>query len=258
MIDTQSLAPFFAAASDPRFPIAVGIIVIAGLVRGFSGFGSALIYMPLMSSVYGPKVAAAVLLLIDTFCSLPFTIKVVPQCNWREVAPVSAAGMAGVPLGVVALIWIDPLVLRWFIATLVLIALAILVAGWHYRGKPTLAASLTAGALSGFGGGAVQIGAPPLLVFWLGGRNKAATVRANIMVYFILQSVLALILYLYNGLFTAEVVVLALMIGVPFTLALWIGAHWFHGSSEGLYRRVAYAIIGFAGLVSLPLFDALR
>jgi uncharacterized membrane protein YfcA len=258
MFDPLVPSAFASAATDPRFAFAVGVAVVAGLVRGFAGFGSAMIYMPLVSAVYEPKLAAATLLLIDSICSLPFTIQAMPHCNWREVAPVSIAGICAVPLGVTALVFIDPLILRWFISVLVLIALVSLVTGWRYRGRPTLAASLTAGALSGFGGGAVQIGAPPLLVFWLGGNNKAATVRANMMVYFIAQSTLSLALYFYNGLFNAQVITLALMIGVPFVLAFWAGARWFHGSSDGLYRRVAYAIIAFAGLASLPVFDALR
>jgi hypothetical protein len=96
------------------------------------------------------------------------------------------------------------------------------------------------------------------LVFWLGGANSATTVRANIMVYFILQGVLSLALYFYSGLFSAQVVVLGLLFGVPFAIAMFGGAYWFHGSSDGLYRRVAYVIIAFAGLASLPIFDGLR
>ena len=78
------------------------------------------------------------------------------------------------------------------------------------------------------------------------------------MVYFILQGTLSMLLYLYSGLFDAQTTVLSLMFGVPFALAMFAGAYWFHGSSDALYRRVAYLIIGFAGLASLPLFDGLR
>ena len=249
---------FADAAADPRFAYAAGIATIAGLVRGFSGFGSALIYMPLISAIYSPAVAAPTILLIDTLCGLPFAIHAWPQANRREVLPVAVGGVVGVPLGVMALVYVSPLSLRWFIAVLVLIALATLAAGWRYHGKPTVPAALGVGVMSGFGAGAVQIGAPPLLVFWLGGKNSATTVRANIMVYFVVQGTLTFILYFYNGLFTAPVVVLSLMFGVPFALAMFGGAYWFHGSSDVLYRRVAYAIIGLAGLVSLPLFDSLR
>ena len=105
-------------------------------------------------------------------------------------------------------------------SALVLVALAALVSGWRYHGRPTLPASLGVGALAGFGGGAVQIGAPPLLVFWLGGANNAATVRANIMVYFLLQGVLAMVMYYWSALFTGEAIVLSMLLGLPFALAM--------------------------------------
>jgi hypothetical protein len=161
-------------------------------------------------------------------------------------------GAIGVPLGVAALVYIDALTLRWFIAVLVVVAVVILASGWRYHGKPTLAASL------GFGAGAVQIGAPPLLVYWLGGQNSAATVRANIMIYFLMQGTLTFLFYIYGALFTAQTLLLALLLGIPFGLALALGARWFHGISDLFYRRLTYIIIAISGLVSLPLFDALR
>ena len=258
MTQAQILAIFTDAIADPRFAAAVGIAALSGLVRGFSGFGSALIYMPLISAVYSPRLAAPTLLLIDTICSLPFALQAMPQCNWREVTPVSIAGALVLPLGVAALLYVDPLWLRWFISVLVLAALAALAAGWRYHGKPTLTASLGVGALAGFGAGAVQIGAPPLLVYWLGGQNSAVTVRANIMVYFIMQGVLSVAVYLYGGLFTAKSIVLSVLLGVPFAVLLTLGARWFHGTSDQRYRRIAYLVIAAAGLISLPVFDALR
>jgi uncharacterized membrane protein YfcA len=254
----ELLSPMASVIADPRFPIAIGFAALAGLVRGFTGFGSALIYMPLVSAIYGPHVAAATLLLIDTVCGMPFALHALPYCNRHEVTPVVFAGVLALPFGVLALLWVDPLILRWFIAVLALAALAALVAGWRYHGRPTLLASLGVGAMAGFGAGAVQIGAPPLLVFWLGGNNNAATVRANIMVYFILQGVLACVLYFYGGLFNTQTVALALLLGLPFGGAMAAGAFWFHGTSDLLYRRVAYVIIALAGLISLPVFDGLR
>jgi uncharacterized membrane protein YfcA len=258
MTQSQILALFADAVGDPRFPIALGIAALAGLVRGFTGFGSALIYMPLISAVYSPQVAAVTLLLIDSISSLPVSIRAIPQCNWREVTPVTIAGALALPFGVAMLVYLDPLLLRWFIAGLVLIALATLAAGWRYHGKPTMTASVSVGILAGIGAGAAQIGAPPLLIYWLGGQNSATTVRANIMVYFIMQGVLSMIAYLYSALFTAQIVVLSVLLGVPFAILLTVGARWFHGSSDQLYRRVAYIIIAIGGLISLPLFDGLR
>ncbi|MGQ7496161.1 hypothetical protein ACTGY1_10395, partial [Streptococcus suis] len=53
---------------DISFNIAVAICAIAwisGIARGFSGFGSALIFMPLASSIAPPRLVAALLLIID-------------------------------------------------------------------------------------------------------------------------------------------------------------------------------------------------
>jgi uncharacterized membrane protein YfcA len=252
------LSIFTEAVTDPRFPIALGIAALAGLVRGFTGFGSALIYMPLVSAVYSPQIAAPTLLLIDSISSLPVAIHAIPQCNWREVTPVTIAGAVALPFGAAMLVYLDPLLLRWFICALVLIALAALAVGWRYHGKPSIAASAIVGVAAGFGAGAAQIGAPPLLVYWLGGQNSAATVRANIMVYFIMQGALSVIAYIYSALFTVETVALSVLLGVPFAVLLTVGARWFHGASDQLYRRVAYIIIAVAGLISLPLFDGLR
>ncbi len=54
VIDLPTTVTFSAVMADPRFALAIGIAVLSGAVRGFSGFGSALIYVPLMSALFGP------------------------------------------------------------------------------------------------------------------------------------------------------------------------------------------------------------
>ena len=258
MNSTQILALFHEAIADPRFLVALGVAALSGLVRGFSGFGSALIYVPLISAIYTPKLAVPSLLLIDTLCGLPFLFSVLHHVNRREVITAAIAGCSLLPIGMLALLWVDPLYLRWFISLLVLFALLSLISGWRYHGKPTVPATLAAGAAAGFGGGAAQIAAPPLLIFWLGGNNSAATVRANIMAYFGIQGTMSIVLYAFNGLLNAQTLIISVLMGIPFIVFLAAGAYFFRGASDLLYRRAAYVIIAIAGLISLPLFDAFR
>src|SRR5690606_12916793 len=117
------------------------VAALAGAVRGFSGFGSALIYVPLVAAIYEPRIAAVTLLLIDLVSSLPFTIPAFKRCNWREVAPVGVATALTVPLGTMILLLVDPVILRWVISVLVVGLLAVLMSGWRYHGAPHLAAS---------------------------------------------------------------------------------------------------------------------
>jgi len=248
-------ALFAAAVADHRFWIALGIAVLAGVVRGFSGFGSAQIYIPLIAAVYSPRVAAVTLLLIDTIGPAPFAVRGFAHCTWREVAPMIIAAAIAVPIGTIALLVINPIILRWFIAFMVLSLVAVLVSGWRYHGRPRLPVTIGVGLFSGFGAGAVQIAGPPVLIYWLGTANNAITVRANFLVYFLLLGLTSCAVYFWQGLFTPELLALALLLAIPFFLATAVGARYFHGASDQLYRRIAYAIITVAALVSLPVFD---
>ena len=63
---------------------------------------------------------------------------------------------------------------------------ALLASGWRYPFKPSMPAAIGAGALSGFTGGAAQLGGPPLILYWLGSPTAAATVRANLLVFLVM------------------------------------------------------------------------
>jgi hypothetical protein len=244
-----------AAMADHRFWSALAIAALAGVVRGFSGFGSALIYMPLVAAVYEPRVAAVTLLLIDTAGSAPFAVRAFAHCTWREVLPIFVAAGIAIPFGTMALLVIEPTILRWFIALLVLSLLAVLLSGWRYHGKPSLPVTLGVGLFSGFGGGAVQIAGPAVIIYWLGTSNNAVTVRANLLVYFLLTDALLCAVYFWQGLVTADLLALSLLLAIPFFVATAAGAKLFRGTSDLLYRRIAYIIIGAAALISLPLLD---
>jgi uncharacterized protein len=249
-------ALFAAAVSDHRFYVALAIAVLAGVVRGFSGFGSAQIYIPLIAAVYSPRVAAVTLLIIDTIGPAPFAVRGFAHCIWREVLPMNIASAVAVPIGTMALLVINPVILRWFIAVMVLSLVAVLASGWRYRGQPRLPATIGVGLLAGFGAGAVQIAGPPVLIYWLGtAATSAITVRANFLVYFLLLDLTSCVVYLWRGLITPELLALSLLLAIPFFIATAAGARYFHGASEQLYRGIAYAIITVAALVSLPLFD---
>src|SRR5260370_7318975 len=58
------------------------IAFVAGTARGFSGFGAALIFMPLASSLAGPRLVAALLLIVDIVAAAPL----VPNA-WKHADP---------------------------------------------------------------------------------------------------------------------------------------------------------------------------
>jgi len=257
VIELPNSAMFAATFADPRTYAAMGASILAGAVRGFSGFGSALIFVPLMSAIYDPRTAAGTFLLIDFAVALAVLPTLGREAHWRDVFPLAAAAVIAAQFGALILIYTDAITLRWGIAVVVLILLAVLMSGWRYHGRPKLPVTLAVGGLAGILGGAIQIVGPPVIVYWLGSSSSAAIVRANLNAFFSVFAIALFVTYVVRGLLPAHVIVLALLLGPLQVLALSSGTRLFHASSAETYRRVAYAIVATAALVSMPIWDGL-
>jgi uncharacterized membrane protein YfcA len=228
---------------------------VAGLARGFSGFGSALIFIPLASSMIGPKLASPLLLVIDFIAAAPLIPNGWQHAVRRDVGTMLLGSFVGVPIGAWALTQMDPLAVRWMIVALIVPMLALLMSGWRYRGTPTLSLTAGVGAIAGFFNGVAQVGGPPIVLYWLRDTTAARIVRANIIVFFAASSVFTIFSYLIGGVLTTSVVGLAVLTGPAFGIGLWLGSRMFGLASEETFRRICYALIALAALVSLPLFD---
>jgi uncharacterized membrane protein YfcA len=233
----------------------VGSAFVAGLARGFSGFGSALIFIPLASSLIGARLASPLLLVIDFVAAAPLIPNAWRHAERRDIGLMLLGTLIGVPLGTWALTQIDPLAVRWMIVALIVPMLALLMSGWRYRGTPTTVLTAAVGAVAGFFNGVAQVGGPPIVLYWLRDLTAARTVRANIIVFFAASSVLTIVSYLTGGVLTTSVLGLALLTGPGFGVGLWLGSRMFGLASEQTFRRICYALIALAALISLPLFD---
>jgi len=257
VIDLPDLSAFAALFADRRIYAAIAVSILAGATRGFSGFGSALIYVPLISAIYDPRTAAVTFLLIDAATGIALLPTVWRQANWREVLPLAAAAIVAGQFGALILQYTDPVALRWGMMVVVLTVLAVLVSGWHYHGRPLLIVTLGVGFIAGLLGGAVQIVGPPIILYWLGSTSAAVVVRANFSAFFALFAWALFVTYLTRGLLTAPMIALACILGPVQILALSSGTRLFHLASAKTYRRVAYTIILVGALVSMPLLDPL-
>jgi uncharacterized membrane protein YfcA len=244
--------------ADVGSNVAIAIAVIAfvsGTARGFSGFGSALIFMPLASSVAAPRLVAALLLIIDFVGAAPLLPKAWRQADRRATQVMVAGALVGVPIGTYFLSRLDPVTTRWIISGFVAALLMLLLSGWRYRGKDHPALSIGIGGLSGFCSGLAQTGGPPIVGYWLGRPVPSAISRANILLFFGASDFFSLVSYALTGLITADAIRFSLLIGPVYGIGVWLGAQLFGRASESLFRSICYALIAAAVIVGLPALD---
>src|SRR3954463_6647812 len=137
---------------DVSLTVAMALCAVAfvsGTARGFSGFGSALIFMPLASSIAAPRLVAALLLIIDFIAAAPLVPAAWKQADRRATAVVVFGALIGVPIGTYFLNRLDPVTTRWIISGFVFALLLLLLSGWRYRGKDHLAISVGIGGAFG-------------------------------------------------------------------------------------------------------------
>lgn len=228
---------------------------VGGLARGFSGFGAGLIFMPLAAAALGPRVAAPVLLIVDAVLILPYVRAAIAACERRSLLLMVAGAYLGIPLGVFLLASLDPIALRWGIAVLSVAMLALLMSGFRLPRTPRPPATLAVGAVAGAMTASVQVGGPPVVVYWLSSPLAPKAVRANLILFFLATTAGAAIGYALAGLFTGHVLALALVVGPAYATGLFLGTRLFGAASERVFRSISYALIALAALLSLPVLD---
>ncbi len=103
-----AIEAFRAVFDFEALPVLAAAIFLAGLVRGFTGFGTALIFVPVAAAAFSPVQAIAIILIVDVPATLPLAPRALRDGDWREVARLLPGGLAGLSLGLFLLTRLDP------------------------------------------------------------------------------------------------------------------------------------------------------
>ncbi|MDH5751206.1 MAG: sulfite exporter TauE/SafE family protein [Deltaproteobacteria bacterium] len=231
--------------------LAWAVVALAGMVRGFSGFGSALLMSPLFSIIFTPSQGVAIIVgmeMVGAWLLLPGAYR---SINWKEVLPMAGAAWLAAPLGTTILLVLEPQAMRRIIALLVILLVALLASGWRWRGGRGALATLGAGGISGFLNGSTGAGGPPVVLYQLSGLGTPAVQRANIIAFFCIPNLGTWSGLIAGGVFTREVVALIFLLVPVYLAALHAGAVLFRRSGGHSYRRVVLLILLLVALLSL-------
>ncbi len=233
----------------------LGAALAGGLARGFSGFGAALIFVPLASVALGPQRAAPLMLMLEVLAIAMLTPGAWKLADRRQVAVLALGAMVGTPLGAAVLVFADPLALRWGVTLAILALLGLLVSGWRFRGRPTVPATMGVGMAGGVLGGVAMVSGPPVMAYLLGQPGTTRQMRASFGLYLAAGGVLTGITYALAGLLTLALAPPFLVAAPVYGLGIWLGTQMFGRASEQTFRLGCYAMIALAALLGLPLWD---
>ncbi|MEO9653024.1 MAG: sulfite exporter TauE/SafE family protein [Roseobacter sp.] len=232
-----------------------GAVCVAGVVRGFSGFGSGMILMAVASSVLNPVSAVLFVLMAEILGPLPNLKSALREGARRDVAYLLGGAILTMPIGIYFLAHMSAEVFGWIVSVCVLVLLFVLMSGWRFKGVLNFRLTLATGALGGFFCGFAGIPGPPVILLYMSSRLPIAVIRANFLLYLMAMDLIMIVIFWGSGLLIWQVMVLGLLAGIPNVVANFVGARFFNPDAETVFRRVAYLIIATSAIIGLPFWS---
>lgn len=244
-----------SALQTPGLIWLVLAISVAGLVRGFTGFGTALIFVPVAGQFLPP--ADVILLMACT--GIVSTMAILPKAwgtaDRREVGALVLAALVTIPFGIWIMSFLDGLTIRWIVTIVAGTTLVAVVAGWRWHGALMTRGRMCVGGAAGLIGGMTGLTGPVVIMFYLANARSALAVRSNTILFLAGLDVLLVVNLVLGGFFNVQMLWAAAILVIPYVITTLIGQALFDPSKERAYRLVAYTVIGLAVVSGIPIFD---
>jgi uncharacterized membrane protein YfcA len=232
-------------------------VLIAGVIRSFTGFGGGLVMAPLFSLVLPPTDMVMVVILLNMVTSVQSLPSVWKDIDWRLVLSLSVPAMFGVPLGVWLVQWLEPSLIRRLIGIFVASVSCIMLLGWQYRGKRGRIQNWFVGMFSGVLSAIAGVGGPPIVLYLISSKDVTPVMlRAFFMMYFTFAQIITMGFYFAQGTWSQTQFAYTLAFLPVLLVSTVIGSWLFHKtlqSNVALIKRLSLWFLFLVGCVTIIL-----
>ena len=223
-------------------------ILFAIFTQSVSGFGLALVSMPILAGLIGIRTATPLIVLVAIVAEVILLLRYKSDLNLRAVWRITVAGAIGIPVGVWALKALDEQIVLTVLG--IFIVLYSLYALLNLR-LPTLEGNVWPygfGFVSGVVGGAYNV-AGPLIIIYGNCRNwQPKEFKGNLQGYFLVGSVVAVISHALANNITPDVVNYFILSLPAIGIGLLAGLSLDKYLNPAVFRKIVLVGLIFAGV----------
>ncbi len=230
------------------------VIILGAFIQSLTGFGLALVSVPLLSLWLDAQVAIPLAGLFGWLVTVPIVWKMRQFVLWKVTGLLLLAAIPGTFLGVRLLATLPSAWILLMMGVIVLFAACHALMS-HHRKKPhTLSQfwAVLAGFLSGALGGAVGEPGPPVIAYISFQNWSADQAKATLLSFFMLQMIVALSVFYSKGLLNHTVIQYAIWALPSFVIGM-IGGLWAYESLKSRHipyqSMVHYLLLGIGTLL---------
>ena len=237
------------SAVEPLLLILVWLaVLLAAVLRAFTGFGFGLAAVPVFS-LFMPPTQAVVL-----SSSLTLAISLVSlRTYWgvypaRSLSPMLIAALAGTAVGVVLLSKLDVRQFQLLVGLAVIATCLLLTRYQPGRRRVGAGTSGAVGLFSGLLNGAFAIPGPPVVIYAMATESDPARSRSLLITFFLFSAAMALVFYAVAGFVTPAVPWLFALALPAILIGDRLGYVLFKRFAGKVYRQVALALLVAIGM----------
>lgn len=239
--------------ADWLMPAVLAIAAIAGVMRGITGFGGAMLMGPPLGMLLGPVTAVAIALVLEAAAGVVMIPGAMADLRPKLFAQLIVPACLAIPIGTSLLVGLDPLLARKLIAAMVLVSSLAMAAGLRYTREAGSGLTIGIGGLAGLLLGATGIGGPPVVLFLLSGPVIARHARAILVMFVTVTSLIGLVALAWNGVLGRDLVRLILLTLPVYLVGVVVGVRVFARLTDGRARFVSLGLMLLLGALGLML-----
>ena len=221
-------------------------VFVGAFVRGYTGFGSSMIWVSSLSLVFPPILVVPAVFLLEIAASANLLPRVWREVEWRSLRWLLTGAVVATPAGLYLLAALPAAPVRIAISLTILTTSILLWRGFAWRAVPGAGPATAAGLLAGAMNGSIGVGGPPVILFYFSSPAAAGVSRASVIAFLFGLDAIGAAMAAGQGLYDTDVLVLALVLVVPVLVGISLGNRRFLKADPERFRR--YVLILLAAL----------
>ena len=232
---------------DPQF-VLIPVMAAAGLVQAVSGFGSALVAMPILAQLFGTRTAAPMFAVAAIAGEAVMILKYRHALTFERVWRLILASVIAIPIGIFGSPHVDERAMLFVLGVFVFLFALYALFGPRMPRLLHPAWAYPFGFISGLFSGAFNTGGPPFVIYGTTQGWTPTTFKANLQGVFVIGSVTLIISHALKGNFTETVIGLTVLAVPSFLTGIFIGSSLDGYVDAAKFRRGVLFMLLLLGL----------
>lgn len=228
------------------------IILIASLIQGITGFGFALVAVPLLS-LFIPEIKniTPIIVIYSLITNIIIVYKSRKYVEFKKIIPLIVFAIIATPLGTYILISFKAKTLKIIIGVIIIITALAMLKNFKIKIRNEKISYGVVGILSGILNGSTGLSGPPVVLFLTNQGEKKDVFRANLTMFGFITNIFAIINFIAEGIINRDTLTFTALYFPSLLLGVIIGIIVVKKISDYFFRLCTIYLIIILGVYTV-------